>query len=351
MLPGFRFLVAAIVFSMSVLVFGLGAAALLRAAHEQFASNASWRATPALSLTSFLPQPELPPPTFAMLRIESSPPQPIVPTPLPPGVETAPVRHDVPAEFQSPQPELPSAAPPALPAAAAEPSRTVADAAALSPALDSGEIAKRDGADVDLGSAASARPDIGKPEILTPDLMTSDAPIALQPLVPQAVSPVVPATIAMAPKRRDAVIFTEAQVLASADIVTGASPSPNQFVTSPAPAAMSKSDAIALAIESLGDQPVAINKTASIRIAAMHLHQSLVKKRLAKARLAKEHLARERLAEARRAKLQRQMAQRARAARQAAIAQQQQPNADPFAQPQAFGQQAVGQQQAAARTR
>jgi len=44
MLPGFRFLFAAIVLSMSMLVFGLGAAALLRAAHEEFASNPSWRA-------------------------------------------------------------------------------------------------------------------------------------------------------------------------------------------------------------------------------------------------------------------------------------------------------------------
>ena len=46
MLPGFRFLFAAIVLSMSILVFGLGAAALLRAAHEQFASNPSWHAAP-----------------------------------------------------------------------------------------------------------------------------------------------------------------------------------------------------------------------------------------------------------------------------------------------------------------
>ena len=46
MLPGFRFLLAAIVLSMSILVFGLGAAALLRATHEQFASTPSWRALP-----------------------------------------------------------------------------------------------------------------------------------------------------------------------------------------------------------------------------------------------------------------------------------------------------------------
>ena len=46
MLPGFRFLFAAIVLSMSILVFGLGAAALLRAAHEEFASMPSRRAPP-----------------------------------------------------------------------------------------------------------------------------------------------------------------------------------------------------------------------------------------------------------------------------------------------------------------
>src|SRR5206468_2200031 len=44
MLPGFRFLFAAIVLSMSVLIFGLGAAALLRSAHEEFASLPSRRA-------------------------------------------------------------------------------------------------------------------------------------------------------------------------------------------------------------------------------------------------------------------------------------------------------------------
>jgi hypothetical protein len=47
MLPGFRFLFSAIVLSFSILVFGLGAAALLRAAHEQFASRPSWYPTPS----------------------------------------------------------------------------------------------------------------------------------------------------------------------------------------------------------------------------------------------------------------------------------------------------------------
>jgi hypothetical protein len=77
MLPGFRFLFAATLFTMSILVFGLGAAALLRAAHEQFASNPSWHAAPE---ATFAQQVEVPretsreasrPPVLAMLRVEA----------------------------------------------------------------------------------------------------------------------------------------------------------------------------------------------------------------------------------------------------------------------------------------
>jgi hypothetical protein len=67
MLPGFRFLLAAIVLSLSILVFGLGAAALLRAAHEQFASMPSRRATPE---PVFAQQREAPAPTLALLRLD-----------------------------------------------------------------------------------------------------------------------------------------------------------------------------------------------------------------------------------------------------------------------------------------
>jgi hypothetical protein len=70
MLPGFRFLFAAIALSMSILVFGLGAAALLHAAHEEFASTPSWRAPPE---TKFAQPSEGPKPVLALLRIEPSP--------------------------------------------------------------------------------------------------------------------------------------------------------------------------------------------------------------------------------------------------------------------------------------
>jgi hypothetical protein len=68
MLPGFRFLFAAIMLSLSLFVFGLGAASLLRAAHETFASNASWRATPEVSFAQ-RPEPALP--VLATLRVDT----------------------------------------------------------------------------------------------------------------------------------------------------------------------------------------------------------------------------------------------------------------------------------------
>src|ERR1700759_2343555 len=68
MLPGFRFLFAAVVLSTSMLIFGLGAAALLRAAHEEFASIPSRRAPPE----TLFAQRDDAGPTLALVRIEPS---------------------------------------------------------------------------------------------------------------------------------------------------------------------------------------------------------------------------------------------------------------------------------------
>jgi hypothetical protein len=94
MLPGFRFLFAAIVLSMSVLVFGLGAAALLRTAHEQFVSIPSRRAPPE---PVFAKANEPPMPTLALLRFE-----PPVPEKAPDNVVATVV----------PEPEAPTASAP-----------------------------------------------------------------------------------------------------------------------------------------------------------------------------------------------------------------------------------------------
>ena len=68
MLPGFRFLFAAILLSTSILVFGLGAAALLRATHEQYVSNPSWRSGPQEQVFAQAAEPAQP--VLAALRAE-----------------------------------------------------------------------------------------------------------------------------------------------------------------------------------------------------------------------------------------------------------------------------------------
>ena len=68
MLPGFRFLFAAILLSTSILVFGLGVAALLRASHEQYANNPSWRNGPQEQRFAQASEPAEP--VLAVLRVE-----------------------------------------------------------------------------------------------------------------------------------------------------------------------------------------------------------------------------------------------------------------------------------------
>ncbi|HET6838650.1 MAG TPA: hypothetical protein VFH41_02825 [Bradyrhizobium sp.] len=109
MLPGLRFLLAAIALSMSILVFGLGAAALLRAAHEEFASIPSWRAAPE---TIFAAPSETTPPVLAMLRVE--PPNAEQTTaghvPTPPETTSEPTATvSPPAEQEMTKPELEAA--------------------------------------------------------------------------------------------------------------------------------------------------------------------------------------------------------------------------------------------------
>jgi hypothetical protein len=102
MLPGFRFLFGAVVLLMSILVFGFGAAALLRTAHEEFASAPAWRPAPE---TRFAQAHEPTPPVLALLRVDDAPKDT--------GKDTPPALNDVPANAAadpvaapSPQPDL-----------------------------------------------------------------------------------------------------------------------------------------------------------------------------------------------------------------------------------------------------
>jgi hypothetical protein len=121
MLPGFRFLFAAIVLSMSILVFGLGAAALLRAAHETFASNPSWHAAPE---TTFAQQSETRGPVLAMLRADPLPAEqkapdnlPAVAVPVEPAaIASAPAEPERIAALKPEDSSLPETAKPEIPA-------------------------------------------------------------------------------------------------------------------------------------------------------------------------------------------------------------------------------------------
>ena len=81
MLPGFRFLFAATLLTVSLLVFALGAAALLRASHEQFASLPKQPApAPVFTQTA-----DAAPPTLSLLRVEPAPEiRPVETVPSPP---------------------------------------------------------------------------------------------------------------------------------------------------------------------------------------------------------------------------------------------------------------------------
>lgn len=133
MLPGFRFLFAAILLSTSILVFGLGAAALLRATHEQYVSNPAWRNGPQEQVFAQSPEPVQP--VLAVLRAEpevAAEPTPSLrdqvptiglPTSEPEQVAAVTTEADI-------QPQVTEAAPQAAEPAKAEPTTEAAAPAA-----------------------------------------------------------------------------------------------------------------------------------------------------------------------------------------------------------------------------
>jgi hypothetical protein len=144
MLPGFRFLFAAIVLSVSILIFGLGAAALLRAAHEEFASNPTWRAAPE---QRFAQQKEPSQPVLAVLRVE---PQPAAQK------AAEPERAEVPAS--PPAPESTASAAPAEPEAVVTSTPEAEKVAALSTPDAPAEATKTEAQPAEAPVASDAAP-------------------------------------------------------------------------------------------------------------------------------------------------------------------------------------------------
>jgi hypothetical protein len=102
MLPGLRFLFVALVLSLSMLIFGLGATALLRSAHEEFVSLPTMRPQPE----TVFAQTEVTRPTLALLRVDppvteqngpDRPAAPDVPNATPPLEQPSPMASTEPA--------------------------------------------------------------------------------------------------------------------------------------------------------------------------------------------------------------------------------------------------------------
>jgi hypothetical protein len=198
MLPGFRFLLAAILLSASILVFGLGAASLLRASHEQYVSNPSWRNGPQEQVFAQAPEPAQP--VLAALRVEpvapaTNEPTSAVPEQVPsiglPAVETGPeqmaavtLEAKVRPEPQ-PEPEVAAiappaeTAPPAIEAPALEPAKSEAAAPAPTDTLTAADAA---------ASTATTTP--------APTVSATDVPRTATPALASRVSDIAAARVA-----------------------------------------------------------------------------------------------------------------------------------------------------------
>ncbi len=222
MLPGFRFLLAAILLSTSVLIFGLGAAALLRAAHEKVASAPARQAPPE---QVFAQQNEpAAAPTLALLRVEP----PVVEKPA-----------DSAAVAETPTEQVRDTTPPVEPEtlAALKPEETTPP-----------EAAKPEAAGTELTPAAQTRTD------------QAEAPAPAEEVELAAASEM-PAASEAAPAMSEQV----------------PAPAAPEQATAPAPPEMSPA---AATIATLGGPAVPIQKTASPITTAAKPVQSASKKRI-----------------------------------------------------------------------
>jgi hypothetical protein len=263
MLPGFRFLFAAIMLLLSILIFGLGAAALLRAAHEEFASNPSWHATPE---TTFAQQTEAP-------RREATRPEAARPDATRPVL--ALLHMDAPIGEKSPDIQ-----PAALPLAAAE-------QAPLSTPAESERIAA-------LKPEDSSPPEPAKPEI----------PVSESPAKSEA-APALADTPAPADETR---IAATEEAVPPANEATRAASGQTNAPASPDTDLALKTDLAPTKIATLDGPPVTIEPQPSVKAAGAKPDASVIQKRL----------------QVRQAAQRRRMAARARLARQ--VLQQQIPN-------------------------
>lgn len=218
MLPGFRFLLAAILLSASVLVFGLGAASLLRASHEQYVSNPSWRNGPQEQVFAQAPEPAQP--VLAALRVE-----PVAPI----ADQAAPAMQDLIPSNQIPSNQVPSIG---LPAVETGPEQMAAvtlesnaqpepQVAALAPPAETAPPVTEEAAKIEVASPAPAdtltpadTPASTATTTVTPTVSAAEVPRTATPALASRVSDIAAARVAalndLAPAKTKAERATQA---------------------------------------------------------------------------------------------------------------------------------------------
>lgn len=246
MLPGFRVLLATILLSMSLLVFGLGAAALLRAAHREFANLPSQRPP-----ESIFAQQDDAAPTLAMLQVEAPGPsedglaapadevqaeadqQPTTVLATEPAsaaeAETVAMRSDAPESppLSEPAEDLPSAT-----ATQDTPVQVAAPSPAIEPSLDDVQVTQTTSAD-------SPIPATPEPDASASARSSADAPVA-SPVARVSSGPAAKISNKRPSKKRAAVAVTKPAAVAKKpamvkQVVVRRKVTPRPRIAGPAP--------------------------------------------------------------------------------------------------------------------
>jgi hypothetical protein len=269
MLPGFRFLFAAIVLSMSILVFGLGAAALLRAAHEEFASSPSWHASPepVLAQRTETPgpvseEPVTQAPVLAMLQVEP----PAAEEKTPDQAATAPTPAEQPVT-NAISAESEVTAKPAEPEATATPAEPEITTVPVEPER----------------TAALLPENSSPPETAKPEMPAAESPAQQEVAPAQAVAPAATDETKMA---------TSTPAPASEEVSAPTSEAAPAAPEQAAPPASADADIASTKIATLGGPPVTIEAPPPVKsIAVRHYagHHKINRKRVEARRKTRHH--------------------------------------------------------------
>jgi hypothetical protein len=261
MLPGFRFLFAAIVLSMSILVFGLGAAALLRAAHEEFASTPSWHASPepVFAQRTETQGPVTQGPVLAMLQVEP-----------PAAEEKAP---DQVAAATTPAEQPAASALPAEPEVTAKPAETEATATPAEPQVTAVPAEPE-------RTAALQPKNSTPPEAAKPEMPVAESPAPQETAPAQAVAPAATDETRMA---------TSKPASASEEISAPASEAAPAAPEQAGPPASADADSASTKIATLGGPPVTIEAAPPAKPTVAKHGKSVIKKRVEARRKTRHH--------------------------------------------------------------